>query len=55
MILDNTNKISVSTFSKYLINTSDEVWLGILKRDHANTKLTLKGWVDLVETIKSTI
>jgi hypothetical protein len=53
MILDDTNKISVSNFANYLKNTNDEILLGILKREYATTKLTLKGWVDLVTAIKT--
>ncbi len=45
--------ISVTAFEKYIANTKDHVWYGILKREMKNSKHTVPEWKQVLESIKS--
>jgi hypothetical protein len=45
--------ISITAFEKYIINTSDHVWYGILRREFKNKKYTLSGWKEVLNELKA--
>jgi len=51
--MDDTIQISITKFETHINHTPNHVWYGILKREFWNKKYTLKGWFDVIETIKS--
>jgi hypothetical protein len=45
--------ISVTAFEKYIVNTRDHIWYGILRREFKNKKNTVLGWKQVLESLKS--
>ena len=45
--------ISVTAFEKYIANTKDHVWYGILCREFKNKKHTVSGWKQVLSDLKS--
>lgn len=45
-------KLAVTKIEKFLANTDDHVWYGILKRRFRTTKATLSEWKAIIEDLK---
>lgn len=51
--MSDTFKIAVSVLDKKLKDTSDHIWLGILKRYYWDKKYTLAEWKAIIEEFKA--